>query len=79
MADRFYSDVEVPEVSTDPGPAAPGFVRVYGRNGRLFVRGATSQEIDLAESGGGDKNVDGGFAASAYLPTQNIDGGDANG
>jgi len=26
---------------------------------------------------GGDNNVDGGFAASAYLPIQNIDGGNA--
>lgn len=29
--------------------------------------------------GGGDRNVDGGNAASIYLPSQVVDGGDANG
>jgi hypothetical protein len=29
--------------------------------------------------GGGDKNVDGGAAASVYLPKQKIDGGTASG
>lgn len=28
-------------------------------------------------SSGGDENIDGGFAASVYLPIQNIDGGNA--
>lgn len=82
MADRFYGDIEVPEITSDPGPATPGFVRIYGRNGKLYVRGETTTEIDLADTGGGptsDINVDGGFAAAVYLPTQNIDGGDANG
>ncbi len=81
MADRFYGDIEVPEIASDPGPATPGFVRIYGRNGKLYVRGETTTEIDLTEmgSGSGDINVDGGFANSVYLPTQNIDGGDANG
>jgi len=82
MADRFYSDLEVPEIATDPGPPATGFVRVYGRDGKLYVRGITTGEIDLTDVGGGpatDINVDGGFANSVYLPTQVIDGGDANG
>ncbi len=77
MADRIYGEFEVPEIATDPGPPdTPGFVRIYGRNGRLFVRGFATAEIDLAESGtGGDKNVDGGAPDSLYLPEQNIDGG----
>lgn len=81
MADRFYGDIEVPEIASDPGPAAPGFVRVFGRAGKLFVRGAVTAEIDLTGGGGvaADKNCDGGFANSVYLPTQSIDGGDANG
>ena len=29
--------------------------------------------------GSGDNNIDGGFANSVYLPSQLIDGGDANG
>lgn len=79
MADRFYSDLEVPEISTDPGPPDSGFVRVYARNGRLYVRNSAN-EIDLTIGGtGGDRNIDGGAAASAYLPTQVIDGGTANG
>lgn len=79
MGDQFYEDIEVPELAADPGPAPAGFVRLYGRNGKLFVRGETTAEIDLTETGSGDQNIDGGFAASVYLPTQNIDGGDANG
>lgn len=80
MADRFYGDIEVPEIASDPGPATPGFVRIFGRAGKLFVRGETTAEIDLTVGGvAADKNCDGGFANSVYLPTQNIDGGDANG
>lgn len=81
MGDQFYEDIEVPELATDPGPAIPGFVRIYGRDGKLFVRGATTAEIDLTEvgiGGGGFLNVDGGLANSVYLPTQNIDGGFSN-
>lgn len=82
MGDQFFEDIEVPELPSDPGPAPTGFVRIYGRDGKLFVRGETTAEIDLTDTGGGptsDINVDGGFAAAVYLPTQNIDGGDANG
>ena len=81
MADRFYGDIEVPEISSDPGPATPGFVRIFGRDGKLFVRGETTAEIDLTElgvGGGGFLNIDGGFANAIYLPTQNIDGGFSN-
>lgn len=81
MADRFYSDIEISDVAGEiVPPAATGFVRIYGRNGRLFSVGVSGTEYDLSENGGsGDKNVDGGFANAIYLPTQNIDGGDANG
>ena len=82
MGDQFFEDIEVPEFSTDPGPAPSGFVRIYGRDGKLFVRGATTSEIDLTElgvGGSGFLNIDGGFANAVYLPTQNINGGDANG
>ena len=78
------SDVEgitIPELPTDPGPAPSGFVRIYGRDGKLFVRGTTTSEIDLTElgvGGGGFLNIDGGFANAVYLPTQNIDGGFSN-
>lgn len=63
MADRFYKDIEVPdlppEVTLDP--PEPGFIGVYGRNGQLAYINAAGLEVLLGAAAGG--------GAAAGVPT----------
>lgn len=80
MADRFYKDIEIPEKPSSPGtPPTAGFVQLYGRNGRVYMLNSAGIEYDLTLGGGNAfRTIDGGFANSVYLSTQNIDGGFSN-
>ena len=53
MADRLYNALEVPEINTSPGPSEPGFVKIFGRNGRVFGIDSSGTEYDLTATGGG--------------------------
>lgn len=48
-------------------------------NGELYQLPIGDTLPGGGSGGSTDKNVDGGSASSVYLPTQVVDGGDANG
>ena len=77
MADRFYKDIEVPDVTTSPPAPDAGFVQIYGRGGKLAYRASTGPEVilDLAAVG---VSIDGGNATTTYTqPALRIDFGAA--
>jgi hypothetical protein len=67
MADRFYKDIEVPDVTTSPPAPDAGFVQIYGRGGKLAYRASTGPEVilDLAPV----QSVDGRTGAVTFLQT----------
>lgn len=46
MADRFYNDIELPDLVDTSGLAAPdnGFIQVYGKGGKLAYMDSTGVE-----------------------------------
>lgn len=67
MPDRFYNDVELPELP--PGtPATPanGFLSVYARDGKLVTKNDAGQEVVHEPSVQTQLNVDGGSAATTF-------------
>ena len=46
MADRFYNDIELPDLVDSSGLAAPdnGFIQVYGKGGKLAYMDSTGVE-----------------------------------
>lgn len=46
MADRFYNDIELPDLVDTSGLAAPdnGFIQVYGKSGKLAYMDSTGVE-----------------------------------
>lgn len=72
MGDRFYNDVELPELPPDsPATPAPGFVALYGRAGRAYSKDSAGNEVLL---GGGNMApastafVDGGSFTTNITP-----------
>ncbi len=65
--------------SFSPGSLALLQLPVQGTDKVLVERAGAAYRTPVAEVGGGDggSNIDGGFAASVYLASQSIDGGNA--
>ena len=55
MADRFYNDIELPDLVDSSGLAAPdnGFIQVYGKSGKLAYMDSTGVEtvVDMSAVG----------------------------
>jgi len=64
MADRFYKDIEVPDVTTSPPAPDAGFVQIYGRGGKLAYRASTGPEVILETTVTPQISIDGGNAAT---------------
>ena len=47
MADRFYKDIEIPDISVTLPAPDPGFVQIYGKNGKLAYQNSTGTETIL--------------------------------
>lgn len=55
MADRFYNDIELPDLVDSSGLAAPGngFIQVYGKSGKLAYMDSTGVETVVDMTAGG--------------------------
>jgi hypothetical protein len=72
----------VPAKIPTTGDLDLGEIAINTYDGKMYIKknDGTASIIEIgAGGGGGVNNVDGGFASSIYLISQNIDGGDANG
>jgi len=68
MTDRFYKDIELPDVSVSPSAPDSGFIQVYGKGGKLAYQNATGAETILERVVTPQISIDGGNAAT--VPTQ---------
>ena len=50
MADKFYNDIELPELVNSPLPPAVGFVQLYGKDKKLAVMDSDGVETILASN-----------------------------
>lgn len=48
MSDRFYTDVELPDLGSDAATPEAGFVTFYGKTKRPFARNSDGEVFDLA-------------------------------
>lgn len=68
MADRFYKDIELPELANSPLPPDAGFVQLYGKDKKLAIMDSDGVETILGESNGVATVlvVDGGTAVTQF-------------
>jgi hypothetical protein len=68
MADRFYKDIEVPDLQGSSALPAPdaGFIQVFGRKGKLAYQASTGSEVVLEPSVQTVLKIDGGSAATTF-------------
>lgn len=68
MADRFYKDIEIPDLQGSSALPAPdaGFIQVFGRNGKLAYQSATLPEVVLEPIVQTVLKVDGGAANTTF-------------
>lgn len=76
MADKYIRNnggtlTETEAITSSAGAVDAGKIIALDSTGRI--------DNSMMPVGSGDSNIDGGFANSVYLPSQLIDGGDANG
>lgn len=65
MADRFYKDIELPDVAINlPAPDA-GFIQVYGKNGKLAYQNSTGAETVVEPQVVTKLIIDGGSPSTA--------------
>lgn len=51
MADRFYTDIELPIVSTSPAPPDSGFVSLFGKSNDIYAMLPDGSEFPLSFMG----------------------------
>lgn len=68
MSDRFYRDIEIPDLTDEvlePPPA--GFIQVFGRNNKLAYSDSNGVETVVGTGGGSTQLlVDGGGASTTF-------------
>lgn len=74
---QFEAGVHFSSGTDAPSHAGVLGDRYFRTNGIEYRYNGSGWE--LATPGGGNRNADGGSAATTYLPLQSIDGGNANG
>jgi len=64
VADRFYKDIELPDISVSPSAPDTGFVQIYGKNGKLAYQNATGTEVIVEQQITPQISIDGGSATT---------------
>ena len=66
MSDRFYKDIELPNISENITPPAPpsDFIQLYGKNGKLVVHDSLNVETVIEPTVVTKLIVDGGSPAT---------------
>ena len=73
MADRFYKDIELPDLTgvTPPAPDS-GFIQVYGKGGKLAYQAADGIEVIVVDKGDkgdtGDQGIQGVAGDNGWSP-----------
>ena len=68
MADRFYKDIELPDVSASTTLATPdvGFIQIYGKGSKLAYKNSAGTEVVLENAAQTGVSIDGGNSATTY-------------
>lgn len=67
MGDRFYNDVELPELPPGtPATPAPGFMSVYARDGKLVTKNDAGQEVVHEPAVQTQLRISGGNSATTF-------------